>query len=390
MSEQEENQELQEGVNAEELQKNAEPSADEALEQPQDTAENAESVESEEVPEEVVGDAEEAELQAAFEAEERASEEKSKEELAAAKEQLLKQIIEALLFATQKPLSIKEVQTVLRSAADFVPDDEQVVGMAKIKASAIEKTIDQLRVEYEEDSRGYRLVQQTGGWILLSCPEYSHWVRQLYPENRPARLSSPALETLAIISYRQPITRADLEAVRGVAVDGVMQTLLDRGMVKIAGRADVPGKPLLYETTQAFLDHFGLRTLDELPNGEELRKVQLPTAESVAAEKAALVGEKPVKTLDGELPLEEQNNQNGTDSAPEQEAAAASSDEIQNPETAEEVPSASAEVNSPEQEELTPPPVEEQEHQENTDNTSAESEEVTTEDGPSEEDREDK
>src|SRR5690606_34974247 len=127
--------------------------------------------------------------------------------------------------------------------------------------------------------------------------------------------------TLAIISYRQPITRADLEAVRGVAVDGVMQTLLDRGMVKIAGRADVPGKPLLYETTQAFLDHFGLRTLDELPNGEELRKVQLPTAESVAAEKAALVGEKPVKTLDGELPLEEQNNQNGTDSAPEQETA---------------------------------------------------------------------
>ena len=170
----------------------------------------------------------------------------------------------------------------------------------------------------------------------MSCPEYSHWVRQLYPENRPARLSSPALETLAIISYRQPITRADLEAVRGVAVDGVMQTLLDRGMVKIAGRADVPGKPLLYETTQAFLDHFGLRTLDELPNGEELRKVQLPTAESVAAEKAALVGEKPVKTLDGELPLEERRDQ------------------------------------------------------ENVDNTSAESEDVTTEDGPSEEDREDK
>ena len=85
--------------------------------------------------------------------------------------------------------------------------------------------------------------------------------------------------SIAIIAYRQPITRADLEAVRGVAVDGVMQTILDRGLIRIAGRSDIPGRPLLYETTQHFMEHFGLKTLDDLPNASELRKIPLPKAE---------------------------------------------------------------------------------------------------------------
>jgi segregation and condensation protein B len=87
---------------------------------------------------------------------------------------------------------------------------------------------------------------------------------------------------LAIIAYRQPITRADVEAVRGVNIDGVLQTLMERGLVKIAGRAEIPGRPLLYETTQFFLDHFGLRNLDELPNAEELRRRYLPVGQPVA------------------------------------------------------------------------------------------------------------
>ena len=112
----------------------------------------------------------------------------------------------------------------------------------------------------------------------MSDPACAQWVRQLFPAPRPARLSAPALETLAIIAYRQPITRADVEAVRGVTIDGVLQTLMERGLVKIAGRAEVPGRPLLYETSEFFLDHFGLRNLDELPNVEELRKRYLPIA----------------------------------------------------------------------------------------------------------------
>jgi segregation and condensation protein B len=90
------------------------------------------------------------------------------------------------------------------------------------------------------------------------------------------------METLAIIAYRQPITRADIEAVRGVAVDGVMQTLIDRNLVRIAGRAEIAGRPLLYETTQFFMEHFGLKNLDELPNASELRRVTLPTAAPTA------------------------------------------------------------------------------------------------------------
>ena len=109
-----------------------------------------------------------------------------------------------------------------------------------------------------------------------------------FPGAKAARLSAPALETLAIIAYRQPITRADVEAVRGVNIDGVLQNLMERGLVRIAGRAEVPGRPLLYETTQFFLEHFGLRNLDELPNAEELKRRYLPTApRSTAPEQPA-------------------------------------------------------------------------------------------------------
>src|SRR5205814_1168429 len=126
--------------------------------------------------------------------------------------------------------------------------------------------------EYIEQQRAFQLVEKAEGWQLVSEPTYAPWVRQLFPAPKPVRLTPPSLETLAIIAYRQPIARADVEAVRGVAVDGVLQSLMERGLVKIAGRAEVPGRPLLYETTQFFLDHFGLRDLNELPNAEELRR----------------------------------------------------------------------------------------------------------------------
>ena len=139
-----------------------------------------------------------------------------------------------------------------------------------------------MKIEYIQQQRAFQLVEKAEGWQLATDPGFAQWVRQLFPAPKPARLSAPALETLAIIAYRQPITRADVEAVRGVNIDGVLQTLMERGLVKIAGRAEIPGRPLLYETTQFFLDHFGLRNLDELPNAEELRKRYLPVARPVA------------------------------------------------------------------------------------------------------------
>ena len=188
----------------------------------------------------------------------------------------LAHVIEALLFSAHKPLSSKEIVDVLRNAGaedDFAPND-----FANAKPAEVAAALEQLKVEYIQNEHGFQLVEKAGGWQLTSDPKYAQWVRALFPAPKAAKLTSPALETLAIIAYRQPITRADVEAVRGVTIDSVLQTLMERGLVKISGRAEIPGRPLLYETTEFFLDHFGLRNLDELPNVEELRTRHLPVA----------------------------------------------------------------------------------------------------------------
>jgi segregation and condensation protein B len=193
----------------------------------------------------------------------------------------LTKVIEALLFSAQKPLSIRELTTAIKSAG--AEDELSPNQFARVREAEVAGALEQLKVEYIEQERGFQLNEKAEGWQLATDPKYASWVRRLFPAPKPARLSAPALETLAIIAYRQPITRADVEAVRGVNIDGVLQTLMERGLVKIAGRAEIPGRPLLYETTQFFLDHFGLRTLDELPNVEELRARHLPVAPPVAA-----------------------------------------------------------------------------------------------------------
>ncbi len=198
-------------------------------------------------------------------------------------------LLEALLFTSQKPMGLKEILSILRGAAAASPENPDVLAFAKVKEAQVREAVAWLEHHYSVTRRSFQVRESAAGWQLVTRPDFAPWLRQLFPENRPARLSAPALETLAIIAYRQPITRADLEAVRGVAVDGVMQTLLDRGLIKIAGRADVPGRPLLYETTQHFMEHFGLRNLDELPNAQELRTVSLPTSRPPQAEKTAEV-----------------------------------------------------------------------------------------------------
>jgi segregation and condensation protein B len=192
----------------------------------------------------------------------------------------LSRVIEALLFSAQKPISVRELTEAIKGASaegEFSPNE-----FARIRQAEVAAALEQLKIEYIEQQRAFQLSEKADGWQLATDPKCAQWVRQLFPAPKPARLSAPALETLAIIAYRQPITRADVEAVRGVNIDGVLQTLMERGLVKIAGRAEIPGRPLLYETTQFFLDHFGLRNLDELPNVEELRTRHLPKARAVA------------------------------------------------------------------------------------------------------------
>jgi len=189
----------------------------------------------------------------------------------------LAHVVEALLFSAQKPLPIPDITAAIRGAGSE-DDLEQPNEFGRVKDAEIAAALEQLKVEYIQNDRAFQLMEKADGWQLVTDPDCAPWVRQLFPGPKPARLSAPALETLAIIAYRQPITRADVEAVRGVTIEGVLQTLMERGLVKISGRAEIPGRPLLYDTTESFLEHFGLRTLDELPNADELRKRYLPVA----------------------------------------------------------------------------------------------------------------
>ena len=193
----------------------------------------------------------------------------------------LKFILESILFSAQQPLSPKEIRDLLATAAEH--DEEGTAKpFKKTSADAISTALEELAREHNDAARSYRLVCVAGSWQFASEPEYAPWIKALVGHrNRPARLSQPALETLAIIAYRQPLTRTEIEQVRGVAVDGVMQTLLERGLVEQTGRAEIPGRPMQYGTTSAFLEYFGLKGLEDLPAADELRRIPVQKPESL-------------------------------------------------------------------------------------------------------------
>ena len=233
----------------------------------------------------------------------------------------LQQVIEALVFASPKPLLTKEIVAALRAAGQGT-EDQMALDFAKAKDADALAALAEIQRELSASGRAFQLIERVNGWTFVSDPACATWVRQLYPEAKPTRLTGPQLETLAIIAYRQPVTRADCEAVRGVAVDGVMQVLLDRGLVKIAGRAEVPGRPLLYSTTEYFLQHFGLKTTDELPNASELKRVALPSAkveEPATAPAAGAATETPADAATTEASAEAEP---ASEVSPEPEAAA--------------------------------------------------------------------
>jgi segregation and condensation protein B len=186
----------------------------------------------------------------------------------------LKLILEAILFSAQKPLSLKELRDVFAAAPEHAEGDETVRALKKVKEEELSGALEQLAREHEAAQRSYRLACVAGAWQFVTQPEYAAWLKALVGHKaRPPRLSQPALETLAIIAYRQPVTRAEVEQVRGVAVDGVMQTLLERGLVEKVGHAEVIGRPMTYGTTPVFLEYFGLRGLEDLPAADELRRI---------------------------------------------------------------------------------------------------------------------
>jgi segregation and condensation protein B len=185
----------------------------------------------------------------------------------------LPRIVESLLFATDRPLTPKAIAHALHHAARFSPGTETST-FEKTTTTEIETAIEQLNADLAEKSSSLMVQGIAGGYVLKTRSEFAVWTNKLFEQPKAPRLSQPALETLAFIAYRQPIGRAEIESVRGVAVDGVVATLLERKVIRVAGRSEQPGRPLLYETTPLFLELFGLKNLEELPNADELRRLQ--------------------------------------------------------------------------------------------------------------------
>jgi segregation and condensation protein B len=197
----------------------------------------------------------------------------------------LKEILESIVFSAQKPMSIGELRTVLRDTPEKLPDEKHTSEFATATARAVEKALEELVVEHDNANRSYRLACVGGNWQFVTRPDFAPWLQVLVgAKPRPPKLSQPALETLAIVAYRQPITRAEMEQIRGVAVDGVVATLVERELIEIKGEAEAPGRPKLYGTTQFFLEHFGLKSLEELPAAEELRRIQVELATAAKPE----------------------------------------------------------------------------------------------------------
>ena len=165
-----------------------------------------------------------------------------------------KKIIEALIFSSDVPLSISKIMEITE-----IPDKKEA-----------EKLVNLLINEYRDLNRSFHIVKIAGGYQFVSKEEYSKWINLLFKGRRKSRLSIAALETIAIVAYKQPVTRVDIDRIRGVESVGVIQNLLERNLITIAGRSKTPGRPLIYKTTDEFLRYLGLNSLEELPKIEEV------------------------------------------------------------------------------------------------------------------------
>ena len=186
----------------------------------------------------------------------------------------LAEVLEALLFSSSEPLSVKAVQSVFSRAAELEASLEREQGVlgsvveqvpSSLPAGRIREAMEALKTSLEERGSVYELVEVPEGWRLLLRAEFASWVRLLREEPSPKKLGASVVETLAVVAYRQPITRAEIEAIRGVACERALAKLLEMDLLRIAGRADLPGRPLQYATTTHFLEFCGLGSLEQLP-----------------------------------------------------------------------------------------------------------------------------
>lgn len=175
----------------------------------------------------------------------------------------LKGAVEALLFVSEKPVMIEQFKDAIAGS-----------GVVEIKAM-----LQQLKNDYDNSPRGMSVVEIAGGWQMLSSSGFAEYIREFYKTRHKEKLSRAGLEVLAIIAYKQPVSRTDVEMIRGVNSDGTVMHLLNKGLIKIAGRKEVPGRPYVYATTALFLEYFGLRALEDLPRLEEFPALMAKTNE---------------------------------------------------------------------------------------------------------------
>jgi len=207
-----------------------------------------------------------------------ASEETAPEEPAGPSAAQVRAIVEALVFASPQPITARELGRVLAG----VPKETWL------------QAIEELKADYAREDRGLQMIEVAGGWQITTRPEHNDWVRELLDPRTPTRLSIQALETLAVIAYRQPVTLPEIIDLRGVRSQGVVKTLLEKHLIRIMGRKEVVGRPMLYGTTKHFLLHFGLKDLEELPKVEEFAEV-LGEEVDIPGLKRAIEAPKPVE-----------------------------------------------------------------------------------------------
>ncbi len=205
----------------------------------------------------------------------------------------LKSVIKTLLFSTSSPLSVKNVQAVFAryhqqnngsGEEEEVEDAESGEDTRELRpedvpslvtATQIREAVDEINRELEERGDVCQVIEGHDGYRFVTRPEYGIWVRLLREDPRQMKLSQAALETLAIVAYRQPVTRAEMESIRGVSVDGAVNRLVERELVVVVGRADLPGRPIQYGTSEKFLEFVGIRSLEELPASDVLSQRQI-------------------------------------------------------------------------------------------------------------------
>jgi len=177
-----------------------------------------------------------------------------------------KQIIEAVIFASEEPLSLKQILTVVNQS--FAATE-----MISLSISDITTLIDELNQEYEISQRAFQIISIAEGFQFATKKQYSHWLGELFKEKIKRKLSQSALETLSVIAYKQPVSKPEIESIRGVNADYIISSLLERNLITIVGRSASVGRPLLYGTTEYFLHHFGLNSISDLPRLREIEEL---------------------------------------------------------------------------------------------------------------------